>query len=234
MFSLGKFLALFVSTVFWNLDMNHMTFYFPVLPAVFQIITLRCLYTEETPMHLWLNGKKSRVNARQAIQLIGTNYNHNDIRDSPGFSTESILEQQERRSRKVSYIEVLTSSSFRKPLFIVCGKNHKGLGLFRTFLGPDTMLYIIMTKLVDLKLEWLILMVFYGANLLASLSCFFFFESKTYIGIGRLPLLKLGALAMFLLYVILTIYAQMQVDIVYLILAGALIAIYELSLGTVL
>lgn len=162
------------------------------------------------------------------------NYNHNDMRDSPGFSTQSILEQQERRSRQMSYTEVLRSSAFRKPLFLVCGKNHAGLGLFRTFLGPDTMLYIIMTKLVDLQLEWLIIMFFYGANLLASLSCFFFFDSEIYIGIGRLPLLKLGALAMFLLYVILTIYAQMQVDIVYLILAGVLIAIYELSLGTVL
>lgn len=96
------------------------------------------------------------------------------------------------------------------------------------------MLFIIETKLVDLHYEWRILIGFYLANLLACLSSFFFFESKVKLGIGRVPLLKLGALAIFLLYVFLTIYAQVQLDIIFLVIGGVLVALYDLSLGTVL
>lgn len=61
MLSLGKFIALLISTIFYNIDKNYITFFFPIIPACIQMMMFRFVYTEETPMHLWLIGKKTQV-----------------------------------------------------------------------------------------------------------------------------------------------------------------------------
>ena len=78
MLVLGKFIALFISTIFYNLEMNYITFFFPIIPAGFQMLMFRFVYTEETPLHLWLSGKRAQVNHIQAIQLISIHYTESD------------------------------------------------------------------------------------------------------------------------------------------------------------
>jgi hypothetical protein len=156
------------------------------------------------------------------------------IKSSAVRSIEDICEDDESEIHSVvSYKTVLFSPNYRKSLLIACG-----LGLFKTLIGIDFFIILLDHNLSyeepDEIYEITAKVLIYLANFLGALTSLIYIESEYYIEIGRVRLLRVGAVLMFFILCGISLHRQVNSYEYVSTLIGSFVFIYQASLGTVL
>lgn len=235
----GNFWGAGLSTYADTYKLDDYMFIILLIPIIFSLIQTYLIiryYKYESPSYLWINNLK-----KEAFFLINKLYvntsvldTHSYIKNSAVRSIEDICEDDESEYHAVlSYKTVLFSPNYRKSLLIACG-----LGLFKTLMGIDFFMILLDHNLSyeepDEIYKTTAKVLIYLANFLGALVALIYIESKYYIGIGRVRLLKLGAVLMFIILCGISVHRLVKNYVYISILIGSFLFIYQATLGTVL
>jgi hypothetical protein len=211
-------------------------FLIPILFSLIQTFLILNFYNYESPSYLWVHNLK-----KEAFFLINKLYINPNLSDTSSYikssavrSIEDICEDDESEIHSVvSYKTVLFSPNYRKSLLIACG-----LGLFKTLIGIDFFIILLDHNLSyeepDEIYEITAKVLIYLANFLGALTSLIYIESEYYIEIGRVRLLRVGAVLMFFILCGISLHRQVNSYEYVSTLIGSFVFIYQASLGTVL
>ena len=222
--------------VYVSLDFMFIIFLIPILFSLIQTFLILNFYNYESPSYLWVHNLK-----KEAFFLINKLYINPNLSDTSSYikssavrSIEDICEDDESEIHSVvSYKTVLFSPNYRKSLLIACG-----LGLFKTLIGIDFFIILLDHNLSyeepDEIYEITAKVLIYLANFLGALTSLIYIESEYYIEIGRVRLLRVGAVLMFFILCGISLHRQVNSYEYVSTLIGSFVFIYQASLGTVL
>lgn len=214
-------------------------FLIPIVFSLIQTYLILKFYNFESPSYLWINNLK-----KEALFLINKLYINSAIADTHSFikrsavrSIEDICEVEDEDEDEVhpvpTYKTVLFSSNYRKSLLIACG-----LGLFKTLIGIDFFMILMHHNLSYEKpsetYENITKVSVYLFNFLGACVTLCYIDSKKYAEIGRVKLLKIGAVMMFCILCCISIHRFVGNYYYISILIGSFVFVYQATIGTVL
>lgn len=222
-------------------DLLFIIFLIPIVFSLIQTCLILKFYNFESPSYLWINNLK-----KEAFILINKLYINTSVLDTHSIhknstvrSIEDLCEDEVENESEgeihsvPTYKTVLFSPNYRKSLLIACG-----LGLFKTLIGIDFFIILLDHNLsyephpegYDNSAKMLVYLV----NFLGACVAICYIDSKNYAEIGRVRLLRIGAIVMFLILFCIAIHRIVENYIYITALISSFVFVYEATIGTVL